>query len=183
MKALCLWGAFLWIVLPAAVFAGGKGASAKGSAPLSEGSVLRSHSLEQLDSAANLLMRAADGKSACAGVSSDEAKVLILPLRALLDQKTESYLSSHRKGRVSSPAWPKNCARDCHCGLYSSLLEKAGDVRLTADDRVVLKSVSSRAESVSAAELDACGSRAAKSFCSGKLLQYLRQEAPAFKAE
>lgn len=145
----------------------------------SESKILRNYSLQQLDSAANLLVRAADQsqgrpKALYCRISSNEAHQLLQALHALMDQKINQLLNSTSLFHpVSRQGWLKNCRRTCHCGLYASILEKIEESRLTSIDQKALTFFQDQALKISPSEMNTCIQKALW-FCRSSLLDYLR---------
>lgn len=141
--------------------------------------ILRNYSLEQLDSAANLLVGAADQETQARNVlyckiSSAEALRLLQPLHALMDQKIDLFLKkTSRLNQISKPNWMRNCRKTCHCGLYASILEKGEELRLAPLDQKALSYFQNQALQASTSEINTC-IRKAVWFCRSSLLDYLR---------
>jgi hypothetical protein len=88
------------------------------------------YSLEQLDGAANLLLSAIDGAPASqvCGLKPEEASTMIEPLHARMDEGVSRYIASRKKNAqpVEGAGWERDCRSFCHCGIYASVLEQAG---------------------------------------------------------
>lgn len=148
--------------------------------PDPEKAALSKYTLEQLDSAAHLLVAATDQdldktQDLYCQISAKQAHSLLLPLHAWMDDKIDHYL--HQARHLNSYAkrnWIKNCRRSCHCGLYASILEKIDDARLSSKDRKALIQLQTQAAIISSSELNRCIQRA-NWFCKSELLNYLKK--------
>jgi hypothetical protein len=124
------------------------------------------YSLEQLDGAANLLLSVIDGEPASrvCGIKPEEASVMIESLHARIDEGVSRYIASRKKNAqpLEGAAWERNCRSSCHCGIYASILEQAGQ-NAEAFERLARKQ---RVEACLATE---------QWFCESPLLKSLRQ--------
>jgi hypothetical protein len=141
----------------------------------------RHYTLEQVDSAANLLVTVADGdKPGVCGILPAEAKRLLMAVHPRLDELRQarvSLLLAHRpKGPFADPRWEKNCASGCHCGLYADILDAIGDEHLNASDRKSRDQLMALAKSLSPSERLACARKTAW-FCKSSLHSQLKKEA------
>jgi hypothetical protein len=137
--------------------------------------------LEQLDSAANLLLTVADGDlPGFCGISPDEAKELLRAVHPLVDEQRQARVKSLRARKpgaaLADPKWEQSCARGCHCGVYAEILDSIGDERLSAADRKSRDRMMSQASSLGARERSACAQKATW-FCKSPLLSKLRMDA------
>jgi hypothetical protein len=137
--------------------------------------------LEQLDSAGNLLMTISDAdKPGVCGISPSEARRYLLALHPIFDEKKNaavSALSVRPAGKaIANPKWDQTCLRKCHCGLYSSILEGVGEQRLVPADRDMLNSMSSKARVMTREHLEVCA-RTSQWFCKSGLLARLKEDA------
>ncbi len=146
--------------------------------------------LEQLDSAATVLLASVDHSGTQCGITSEEAKVLLPVLQAQIDPLLEKE-ALHRLNRsraqgktVSAPTWPNRCSTGCHCGLYARILEEAasltGEKNLGSKDQDTLDRLQKAAASISDDHIRKCAS-AAKWFCKSSLLRSLRKAASEFQ--
>jgi len=146
--------------------------------------------LEQLDTAANVLMSAVDHPGEACGIAADEARILLPALQAridpLLEKETALRLNRARarKTTVSDPSWVNRCAASCHCGLYSRILQRAtnlaGGRGLGSADSEVLTRLQKEASATPDEQVRQCAT-AAKWFCSSPLLHDLRKAASEFQ--
>ena len=160
----------------------GSHAMAKPTATSREG-VLKKYSLDELDSAANLLKVAIDQgqdkKNAhFCNLKAGEAKNLTMPLKDLIDVKTKIFLDANKGKSVSLGFKNQDCDGECHCGLYSSVLDtgqQRGDT-LTDNDLKYLSMAQTKASTQGSYQSVACAYRS-KWVCSSALLKYLRGHA------
>lgn len=140
--------------------------------------------LEQLDSAGNLLMTVSDGdKPSVCGISPSEARRYLLALHPIFDDKKNAAiaaLSARPQGKaIANPKWDQSCLRKCHCGLYSSILEGVGEQRLVPADREMLNQMSSKARVMTREHLEVCA-RTSQWFCKSGLLARLKEDAKSY---
>lgn len=140
--------------------------------------------LEQLDSAANLLMTIADAdKPGVCGINPSEARRLLLAIHPIFDEKKNAAiaaLSAHPATKpIANPKWEQNCLRKCHCGLYASILEGVGEQRLVPSDRETLGQLSSKARVMTREHLEVCA-RTSRWFCKSRLLARLKEDAKSY---
>lgn len=144
-----------------------------------EASILRKHSLERLDSVANLLLWTADHSGekgvqpVCPGVTGDEAKVLLRAIHPLMDKKLDQERRKMKAGKLPHAKF-RYCAKSCHCGAYSSLLEKMGET-----ESALYSETQKKAAGTDPATLEKCA-RQTKWFCESGLLSFLRKQAPNY---
>lgn len=154
----------------------------------SEEIILRKYTLEELDSAAHLLVAAADQdpnktESHLCHLSTQQANSLLRPLHAWIDHQIDHYLQRAQTGKsYAKPTWIKNCQQSCHCGLYVSILEKTDDQKLSPKDRKTLSHLQRQAAKLSPLELKRCIQKT-RWFCKSDLLKQLKkvQSTPEFQ--
>lgn len=119
--------------------------------------------IDQHDEAANFLMLVADQekdlKETCQ-ITPGEALNLIQPLHAIIDEEI-------KKGpHIITTDLEASCVANCHCGIYSDL----------AKSKRMKEVLFRKAQSMPKKTLIACAEKAAKWFCSSKLLETLKSE-------
>ena len=160
---------------------------------LSEGQIMDRYNITDTNSAANALRvildeslspsESAEPTLASCKMKGDDAKKLLMPLKALMDNQ----ISIERDAYINDPAeyartHPlESCAAQCACGTMLSILEpvdmsaikKAKD---KSQHKRYLKHMEAKAERQSADESATCARKAAW-FCSSDLRSYLEREA------
>jgi hypothetical protein len=138
------------------------------AAPPSAAKILTLQKLEDLDSAANLLLAIADERIAAKKIchlDSATAANMMNPLHSRVDEQTAVYLREQKKAKVdlSSDNWLKDCDKNCHCGLYASILEAVGFEKLNAHDKKNYRTLSHLAVNSTKPAQTACAKKAAAS--------------------
>ena len=129
----------------------------------------RGLSLTQLNSAANVLRVVIDEGSFC-GLKASEAKNLIQPLHAMLDQEIQKVRNPKSYLQKQS-----HCELTCECGLASDVLERIPSEKLSAQERESLSSIQSKASGMTGEQALACAHKNTW-FCKSPLLADLRKQ-------
>lgn len=158
---------------------------AHASTTLTEDSMLKAYSLEQLDAAANILAIAADQgpdtkSDLSCGLPLKEALLFILPLKSLIDQqkaKKEKELFAARQTPKTRAKNVGGCEQRCHCTAYASVFEARADQgkALSAEDKKTLEALTKKAVQQTPEQAKLCA-RAETWFCKSSLFTYLKQE-------
>lgn len=121
------------------------------------------HTIEQLDDAAHVLRFLADGESSLKGcpIEAEEAKKLLLPLHAMIDEKIAEEKSTASRRNFD------RCEAGCHCGIYSDLAEAPAEKT----------KLYNKARRLSRKKLLSCAKKSAPWFCGSTLLQKLKADA------
>lgn len=140
--------------------------------------------LEQLDSAANVLRVILDGgggslklKAHNCVISPEEATSMIQLVKEKIDRSTSRFNSGRVKAGQKAPISKKilkkiaaSCQQSCHCGLYSSWLEPYYSKHKD------FEKINQKAQALSAQDAIRCAKTSVKWFCSSSLLKQLRQD-------
>lgn len=161
--------------------AGGGGAMTP--APLSEPQILRKYSLEELDAASGFLLRASDADDSrkFCGLDGRKARALLQAIHPVIDRKSDLRIEGggggggRSGGGLISRTQVRQCERECHCGIYASVLERAR--HLSPEDQRALRVLEEKAKDSSPSRLKECVSRAKEWFCGGPLMRYLQGSA------
>ena len=127
-------------------------------------------SLLQLDAAANVLRVVIDGNSLC-GLKNEEAKNLIQPLHARIDQKIQKIGKPKRYLQGQS-----RCELSCECGLAVDVLDRVPSEKLSEKEKTTLAGIQTKASQMTGAQALVCA-RKNVWFCKSPLLKELRKEA------
>lgn len=148
--------------------------------PLTEKAALQRYSLDDLDAAAGFLVEAVDSdnpRENC-GFTSEKARKYLQAIHPLIDRKTDLWIEAARKrrseGSLISKAELQSCQKECHCGIYASVLERAG--HLSSRDQSAMLILTEKAKGTSPRILNGCALRAKRRFCGGPLMRYLEGE-------
>lgn len=139
------------------------------------------YSLEELDSAAGFLLRAADADSPgkYCGIDGARARTLLRALHPRVDQSAESWIQGVRArpdgGRQVVRDRLRDCERGCHCGAYATALDRAG--HLSPAEQDAIRRLNAKAARISQARLGHCALRASQWFCDGPLMRDLEAKA------
>ncbi len=162
------------------------------STGIDRATILRDFKLEQLDTAATILRVAVDRGSDSdtkseldCNLGPEEALAFAQPLKSLIDQKQterEKDLFSFMKSAKNRVQAFKGCEINCHCGVYSNILEQHASglkkgKKLSPVDQKTLKELNKAAAAVTTERAVTCIEKE-NWFCTSRLLQFLKQEAP-----
>lgn len=89
---------------------------------ITQNQILEKHSLEKLDSAANLLRVVADGTKLC-GMDSKKASNYLLAIHPLIDSKIKATASNPKRVNEIAKLAPQ-CQLTCHCGVYEDVMNQ-----------------------------------------------------------
>ena len=131
----------------------------------------KGRSLSQLNAAANVLRVVIDEGTFC-GLKAEEAKDLIEPLHAMLDQEIQKIGKPEKYFQGQT-----HCDQNCECGLVVDILERVSLEKLSKNEKSSLAMIQAKASQMTGAQAVACARRNTW-FCKSPLLKELRKQAP-----
>lgn len=138
-------------------------------AEVTQNQILEKHSLEKLDSAANLLKVVADGAKLC-GMDSKKAGNYLLAIHPLMDSKIKTTAASPKRV-IEIAMLASQCQLNCHCGVYEDVMNQ-NPTSATQKKAIEFKNKAALLSSKSALK---CAKKNLW-FCKSELASYLDRE-------